>query len=132
MINGAHVIVYSEKPGEDRAFFRDVLRFPHVDAGHGWLIFGLPSSEAAFHPGKNGVHEFYLMCDDVKVFIGEMKAKGTVCSDIHEERWGSITTIILPGGGKIGVYQPKHERLPSHNLQAPARKKKRKKAKRSH
>ncbi len=113
MINGAHIIVYSEKPEEDRLFFRDVLKFPHVDVGGGWLIFGLPPSEAAFHPGKNGVHEFYLMCDDVKGFIKDMESKGTSCSPIHEERWGSVTTIMLPGKGKIGVYQPKHARPPA-------------------
>jgi hypothetical protein len=129
MINGARVIVYSEKPGEDREFFRDVLRFPNIDAGGGWLIFGLPPSEAAFHPGKNGVHEFYLMGDDVRAFITAMRARGTDCSPIHEERWGSITTVIPPGGGKIGVYQPKHGRPPSGALPAPARKGKRKKAK---
>lgn len=129
MINGAHVIVYSEKPEEDRAFFQDVLKFPYVDVGHGWLIFGLPPSEAAFHPGKNGTHEFYLMCDDVKAFIGEMKEKGIVCSDINEQRWGSITMVTLPGGGKIGVYQPKHGRPPSTTSSTPTRKGKKKKAK---
>src|SRR5580692_9548932 len=113
MINGAHIIVYSEKPEEDRLFFRDVLKFPHVDVGGGWLIFGLPPSEAAFHPGKNGIHEFYLMCDDVKAFMTAMKAKGIVCAPVQEERWGSLTNVSLPGGGKIGVYQPKHGRPPA-------------------
>ena len=113
MINGAHVIVYSEKPEEDRKFFKDVLKFPHVDVGHGWLIFGLPPSEAAFHPGKNDTHEFYLMCEDVKDFIETMKKKGIPCSPIHEERWGSLTQVTLPGGGKLGVYQPKHGRPPA-------------------
>jgi hypothetical protein len=115
MINGAHVIVYSDKPEEDREFFLNVLKFPHINVGGDWLIFGLPPSEAAFHPGKNNVHELYLMCDDVKAFINDMKAKEISCSPIHEERWGSLTTVTLPGGGKIGVYQPKHGRPPSAN-----------------
>ncbi len=110
MINGAHVVVYSMKPEADRAFFRDVLGFPNVDVGGGWLVFGLPPSEAAFHPGRNGIHEFYLMCDDVKAFMAGMKAKGKACSPVQEQGWGSVTMVTLPGGGKIGVYQPKHER----------------------
>lgn len=127
MVNGAHIIVYSEKPGEDRKFFKDVLKFSHIDVGGGWLIFGLPPSEAAFHPGKNNVHEFYLMCDDVKAFIKTVEAKGTACSPIHEERWGSITMVTLPGGGKIGVYQPKHARPPANLSRTPTRKKSAKK-----
>jgi hypothetical protein len=110
VINGAHVIVYSKDAAADRAFFREVLKFPNVDVGGGWLIFGLPAAEAAFHPGKNGAHEFYLMCDDVKKFIAEMKAKKVACTPIHEERWGSLTSVKLPGGGSLGVYQPKHAR----------------------
>jgi len=109
MIKGAHIIVYSKDADADRAFVRDVLRYPHVDAGHGWLIFALPPAELAFHPSdENDVHEFYLMCDDVRALIAEMKAKAVECAPIREERWGSITELTLPGGGKIGVYQPKH------------------------
>jgi hypothetical protein len=109
MIHGAHVIVYSKDSEADRAFFRDVLGCPFVDAGHGWLIFALPPAEVAVHPSEeNDVHELYLMCDDVHAFIGEMQAKGVACSEVHQERWGSITRVTLPGGGKIGVYQPKH------------------------
>ena len=109
MISGAHVIVYSKDADADRAFFRDVLRFPSVDAGHGWLIFALPPAEAAFHPADaNGRHELYLMCDDLKAEMASLKEKGVVCSEVHEERWGSITTISLPGGGEVGLYQPKH------------------------
>ena len=109
MISGAHVIVYSKDADADRVFFRDVLRFPSVDAGHGWLIFALPPAEAAFHPAdENGRHELYLMCDDVKAEMASLKEKGVVCSEVHEERWGSITTISLPGGGEVGLYQPKH------------------------
>jgi catechol 2,3-dioxygenase-like lactoylglutathione lyase family enzyme len=109
MIFGAHVIVYSKDADADRGFFRDVLGFPSVDAGHGWLIFALPPAEAAIHPAdENGRHELYLMCDDLKAEISTLKKKGVVCSELHEERWGSITRIRLPGGGEVGLYQPKH------------------------
>ena len=109
MIYGAHVIVYSQDAEADRGFFRDVLGFTSVDAGHGWLIFALPPAEAAFHPAEeNDRHELYFMCDDLRAEISALKKKGVTCSDIHNERWGSITKISLPGGGKIGLYQPKH------------------------
>ena len=109
MISGAHVIVYTKDAEADRAFFRDVLGFKSVDAGHGWLIFALPPAEAAFHPAEsNGAHELYLMCDDVAAEMAALRAKGIECSDLHQERWGSITRITLPGGGKIGMYQPRH------------------------
>jgi catechol 2,3-dioxygenase-like lactoylglutathione lyase family enzyme len=109
MFHGAHVILYSKDAEADRAFFRDVLRYPFADAGHGWLIFALPPAEVAVHPsGENDRHELYLMCDDVMAFIDEMKAKGVACSPVQEERWGSITRLTLPGGGTVGVYQPKH------------------------
>src|SRR5690349_12232269 len=99
MINGAHIVVYSVDAEADRAFFRDVLGFPSVDAGRGWLIFRLPASEAAFHPvAENGRHELYLMCDDLKNEMAALRAKGVECTKIAEERWGSITTIRLPGG----------------------------------
>jgi catechol 2,3-dioxygenase-like lactoylglutathione lyase family enzyme len=109
VINGAHVVIYTADAEADRAFLRDVLGFPAVDAGHGWLIFGLPPAEAAFHPaGANGKHELYLMCDDLSAEVEALRLKGVVCSEVAEERWGTVTTIPLPGGGKIGLYQPKH------------------------
>ena len=109
MITGAHVIVYSKDPEADRAFFRDTLNFSSVDAGHGWLIFALPPAEAAFHPAEdNGAHEMYFMCDDLKATMESLKEKKAKCGPVKEERWGSLTTIMLPGGGKIGLYQPKH------------------------
>jgi len=109
MIFGAHVIIYSKDAEADRAFLRDILGFSSVDAGHGWLIFALPPTEAAVHPAdENDRHELYLMCDDLTADISALSAKGVASSEIHEERWGSITTIQLPGGGKIGLYQPKH------------------------
>src|SRR5580658_6212461 len=109
MISGAHVIVYTKDAEADRAFFRDVLGFQSVDAGHGWLIFALPPGEAAFHPSeKNGPHELYFLCDDLKAEMATLEKKGVTCSAVLEERWGSITKMQLPGGGEIGLYQPKH------------------------
>ncbi len=109
MITGAHVIVYSKDPESDRAFFRDLLKFPAVDAGHGWLVFALPPAEAAFHPSeKNDLHELYFMCDDLKATIRSLKGKKVTCGPVQEVRWGSLTTIALHGGGKVGLYQPKH------------------------
>jgi catechol 2,3-dioxygenase-like lactoylglutathione lyase family enzyme len=109
MIYGAHIIIYSKDPDADRAFFRDVLRYPFADAGHGWLIFALPPAEVAVHPAdESGKHELFFMCDDVHAFIAEMAGKGLQCTAIDEQRWGSITRLTLPGGGQVGVYQPKH------------------------
>src|SRR5438045_2842599 len=109
MIHGAHVIIYCTDAEADRTFFREVLKYPFADAGHGWLIFKLPPAEGAFHPADdNGKHQLYLMCDDVHALIVEMQAQKVTCSPVHEERWGSITELTLPGGGKLGIYQPKH------------------------
>ena len=109
MISGAHVIVYSKNAEADRAFFRDVLGFKSVDAGHGWLIFALPPAEAAFHPTEeNGGHEVYLMCDDLRAEIAALAKKKVQCAEVEEARWGSITKLQFPGGGWIGLYQPKH------------------------
>jgi catechol 2,3-dioxygenase-like lactoylglutathione lyase family enzyme len=109
MISGAHVIVYSKDAEADRAFFRDVLGFKPVDAGHGWLIFALPPGEAAFHPSnENGPHELYFMCEALKTEMASLEKKGVKFSGVQEERWGSITKMRLPGGGEIGLYQPKH------------------------
>jgi catechol 2,3-dioxygenase-like lactoylglutathione lyase family enzyme len=109
MIFGAHVIVYSKDATADRAFFREVLGFSSVDAGHGWLIFALPPAEVAVHPDEgNGRHELYFMCDDLTAQILALRKKGVQCSDVQEARWGSITKLVLPGGGEIGLYQPKH------------------------
>src|SRR5712691_11592729 len=111
MIIGAHSIIYSKNPEADRAFLRDVLRLPSVDVGDGWLIFGLPPAEVAVHPSpKNNVHEFYLMCADVQAFVAAMAEQGVACSPIQRVGWGQLTQITLPGGGKLGVYQPQHAR----------------------
>lgn len=111
MIIGAHSIIYSTDPAADREFLRDVLRFPNVDVGDGWLIFGLPPGEVAVHPSKeNNVHEFYLMCDDVEAFVAELKNRGASCGPIVNRGWGLLTEVRLPGGGNLGVYEPRHVR----------------------
>jgi hypothetical protein len=120
MITGTHILLNSEKPEEDRAFFRDVLGFHSVDAGRGWLIFAVPPTEAAIHPvEKAGSHEaddgrsllgavVYLMCDDLEAEIKRLSAKKVKCSPVETQRWGITTTIRLPSGGGLGLYQPTH------------------------
>ena len=111
MINGAHSIIYSADPAADRAFFRDVLGLSNVDVGGGWLIFALPPSEVAVHPAEqSGRHELYLMVDDVNGFITKVASHGIVCTTPQDLRWGILTEMSLPGGGTIGVYQPRHAR----------------------
>ena len=109
MINGAHVVVYSKDAEADRAFFRDVLKFSCVDAGHGWLIFEMPPLEAAFHDSeKNDQHELFLMCDDLAATLRDLKSKKVTVSEVSEQRWGRLATLTLPGGGHVGIYEPKH------------------------
>jgi catechol 2,3-dioxygenase-like lactoylglutathione lyase family enzyme len=108
MISGAHVVVYSKNAEADRVFFRDVLGFSSVDAGHGWLIFALPPTEAAFHPSEGEAHELFFICDDLKAEMAVLTQKGIQCSKVEEARWGSITKMRLPSGGSVGLYQPKH------------------------
>jgi hypothetical protein len=111
MITGAHAIVYSTDADADRAFFRDVLHFPSIDAGEGWLIFALPPSEVALHPADaNGAHELYLLCDDVDGFVASMTERGVACGAVKDRGWGLLTEVRLPGGGLLGVYQPRHAR----------------------
>jgi hypothetical protein len=114
LITGAHSIIYSTDAEADRAFLRDVLNLPSVDVGRGWLIFGLPPAEVAVHPGEeNNVHEFYLMCDDVDALVGEMKKRGITCEPVQDQGWGRLTQLTLPGGGKLGIYEPRHARPPA-------------------
>jgi hypothetical protein len=109
LINGAHVVIYSKDSEADRAFFRDVLKFPCVDAGHGWLIFAMPPLEAAFHDSEsNDQHELFLMCDDLAATLKDLKSQNVKVSEVSEQRWGKLSTLTLPGGGKIGIYEPKH------------------------
>ena len=129
MITGAHIVLYTTDAEADRAFFRDVLNFPSVDAGHGWLIFALPPAEAAFHDldkqswdkksldkkspeqndaNQNSSHELYLTCDDIAATLRDLKSKNVPVSAITEQRWGSLATLTLPSGSKLGIYQRKH------------------------
>jgi len=111
MIVGAHSIIYSKSPEEDRAFLRDVLQLPNVDAGDGWLIFGLPPAEVAVHPSeRNDVHEFYLMCENVNALVAAMGKHRVTCAAVQNLGWGLLTQVTLPGGGKLGVYEPRHAR----------------------
>lgn len=113
MIIGSHSIIYTKDAEADRAFFRDVFEMPNVDVGDGWLIFGLPPSEVAMHPTEGDEkHQFFLMCEDVNALIAMLEGKGHACSPVYEEPWGSLTMVTLPGGGRLGIYQPKHELAP--------------------
>jgi hypothetical protein len=110
-ITGAHAIIYSKNADADRALLKDVFQFKHVEVGGGWLIFGLPPAEVAVHPSdENDVHELYLMTDDITGFVAEMKERNVPCTPVHSQPWGLLTHITLPGGGKLGVYAPKHAR----------------------
>ena len=119
MINGIHLLLYSRDPEADRAFFRDVLGFPTVDAGEGWLIFALPPAEMGIHPGDgkfvehHADHEIsgsviYLMCDDLPATMDSLHSKGAETTGIVQAGWGITTTVRLPGGGGVGLYQPRH------------------------
>jgi catechol 2,3-dioxygenase-like lactoylglutathione lyase family enzyme len=110
VIFGAHVIVHTQDAEADRRFLRDVLGFGGVDAGEGWLIFALPPAELAAHPSdKNGHHELYLMCDDLDATVRDLRAKGVdIAPEPSSERWGRLTAIRLPGGGELGLYEPRH------------------------
>jgi hypothetical protein len=121
MLIGAHILLYSERPELDRAFVRDVLGFQAVDVGGGWLIFKLPPSEAAFHPVEEGAtpqhhaeHDLlravvYLMCDDLDAYVKMLATKNVRCTEIMRAEWGIKTTIPLPSGGELGLYQPLHK-----------------------
>jgi catechol 2,3-dioxygenase-like lactoylglutathione lyase family enzyme len=119
MIIGAHFLLYSEDPAADRAFFRDILGFRSVDAGEGWLIFARPPAELGVHPGDAKFVQphgdqrllgaaLYLMCDDLSSFVRLFKTNDIDCSPFAEAEWGIVTTIRLPSGGRLGLYQPKH------------------------
>ncbi|HJY86411.1 MAG TPA: hypothetical protein VKE24_06190 [Candidatus Acidoferrales bacterium] len=118
MVKGAHFLLYSKEPEADRAFFRDILQFSSVDLGEGWLIFALPPSEMGVHPGEfvqeHGDHSvlgciLYLMCDDLAATMQSLAARGVACTEVEEAPWGIKTTVRLPSGGEIGLYQPTHK-----------------------
>src|SRR5215831_5471613 len=140
IVNAVHVLINTTNPEADRAFFRDVLGFKYVDIGHGWLIFGLPPAEAAFHPadGESGQQHaghqvlgavVYLMCDDLNATMKALAAKNVACTEIETERWGIRTTVRLPSGGELGLYQPTHQ--VAYNLETTAKKRPRAKAARA-
>jgi hypothetical protein len=122
MIAGAHFLLFSKDPEADRAFFKTVLEFPSVDLGDGWLLFGLPPTELAVHPGDGEFVQMhaehpmlgallYLMCDDLDSVIGLLKSKGVPCANPVEAEWGISTSVRLPSGGEIGLYQPTHRTM---------------------
>jgi catechol 2,3-dioxygenase-like lactoylglutathione lyase family enzyme len=118
LVNGVHLLIYSPNPDADRAFLRDILGFKYVDVGHGWLIFAMPPAEAACHPIDEGAtsaqrhgmldSHVYLMCDDLDATIAALAEKGVACSAVQRENWGVRTTVRMPSGGEIGLYQPRH------------------------
>lgn len=119
MFTGAHFLFYSKDPEGDGAFFRDVLELRSLDIGGGWLIFGMPATEAAIHPAdrpfsqKHAGHDLlgavlYLMCDDLDAAIASLKSRGVPCTDILTAEWGKSTSIPLPSGTYLGLYQPTH------------------------
>lgn len=110
MINGAHLIVYSKDAEGLDAWFRDVLELPSVDVGDGWLIFALPPAEVAAHPTEEANHhELFLMCDDIHATVERLTEKGVEFgAPITDRGWGLLTSIRIPGGGEIGLYEPRH------------------------
>jgi catechol 2,3-dioxygenase-like lactoylglutathione lyase family enzyme len=110
VITGVHAIIFTRDAEADRAFFRDVLDLPAVDAGGGWLIFALPPAELAAHPTEgDGHHELYLMCDDVRATVEELTRKGVEFTrEVSDEGFGLITALSLPGGGELALYEPRH------------------------
>jgi catechol 2,3-dioxygenase-like lactoylglutathione lyase family enzyme len=109
MLIGVHVVIYTKDAEADRAFFQNILGFRSVDAGHGWMIFGVPAAEVAFHPhDQNNKHEMFFICDDLKTEVAALEKRGVRFGEISEERWGSRTKLLLPGGGEVALYEPKH------------------------
>jgi|SRR5579863_2040922 len=110
MINGVHALLTVPNAEQVRDFLRDVLELPFVDAGHGWLIFGLPPAELGVHPGgQEGHTELYLLCDDLQTTVKDLQGKGVeFTGPVREERWGRVISLRLPGGGELGLYQPHH------------------------
>ena len=125
MIIGAHTVIYSRDPVVDRAFLRDVCKLSSVDIGEGWLIFGLPPAEIAVHPSnRNNIHEFYLMCDDLQQLVADLRELKVKCTPVQHQRWGLLTHVSLPGGGQLGIYQPRHARPKSMDLRKKSNRKK--------
>ena len=111
MITGIHALLYSKDADATRTFLRDVIGFSGVDAGHGWLIFALPPAELGIHPAEDGERgtELYLMCDDVDATVADFRQKGVeIVRPVTDQGWGRVTAIRIPGGGELGLYQPRH------------------------
>ncbi|HXR54663.1 MAG TPA: VOC family protein [Acidimicrobiales bacterium] len=119
MITGSHAIIYAEDAEKARAFFRDVLLLPSVDAHDGWLIFKMPPAELGIHPAgeaggpasgsPSGHHELFLMCDDIEATVADLEAKGVeFTSPVANQGFGLLTRLRVPGAGEIGLYQPRH------------------------
>lgn len=109
MITGAHVVLYTPEAEALRAVFRDVLRWRHVDAGDGWLIFALPAAELAAHPSEETKHELLFICDDVAGTVTQLRARGVeVRGELEDRGWGIATTLVLPGGVEVLIYEPRH------------------------
>ncbi|HEY9349808.1 MAG TPA: VOC family protein [Acidothermales bacterium] len=109
MINGIHGLIYTPAAEEVRTFFRDVLEFPAVDAGGGWLIFALPPAELGIHPAETNSHELYLMCDDIEATRQVLSDKGVeFTGPVFDAGFGRVATIALPGGGELALYEPRH------------------------
>ena len=111
MINGLHCVIYSRNVDADRAFFARVMGWRSVDAGNGRLIFATPPAELNLHEAdENGRHELYLVCDDLLAEVARLESQGIKCAPITDEGWGLLTALALPGGGSLGLYQPRHAR----------------------
>lgn len=114
MIAGVHTLVFAEDAEAARAFFRDVLGFPSVDDGDGWLIFALPPGELGVHPGPGwgrdlAAHELFFMCHDIERTVEELTRKGVeFTAPVTDEGYGLVTRLKVPGAGEIGLYEPKH------------------------
>lgn len=111
MITGSNTVLYTKRPEADRAFLLDVLGFPHVDAGGGYLVFAVTPSEISVQPHrKKDVHEFHLTCDNVRALVRALRRRRIRCGPIEALPWGDLTRVSLPGGGKLAVYKPRYER----------------------
>lgn len=115
MVFGAHLILYSRDAQADRRFLSETFALDSVDAGNGWLIFALPPAEIAVHPADVPAAEIYMMCEDLGAEMKSLAARGAKCTPIEEARWGSITKVSLPGGGQVGLYQPRHPLAIEHH-----------------
>ena len=111
MITAVHTLVYAEDAERARAFFRDVLGWPHVDAGGGWLIFRTGASELGVHPIEHSAthHQISLMCDDIRATVDELRGKGVeFIQDVRDDGFGLTALFVVPGGGEMMLYEPRH------------------------